>query len=681
MSVLHQNNTLPLIFWERLDICSAMIFSNWNIKRLVFSIFLWVILVVFIVFKIPYLLVKSCSILLIAWVSIPQVLSSIEDLYLYKTIKVQMFMVVVALSTILVDSVLEGCGLLILFEIACFIETLSISMAMYNFPSSVLNIHNATVKTLGKNYVIYKSFLDLEIGDIIFIDPTHTVPVNCIYIGKEGTFISNKYISGESQQVLVSTGEHINAGAINEGSCILKLKVTSTESILLQLYRAVQDVKKANESTKFGHHINIYLICITLSVAIYGLYLFFYGNMLLHPNGLLYKLACALTVLSPCALVISTPIAYISCFGVAFLLGCLCFNMHKLQNLHQHNHFVFDKTGTLTDDAKLLWDGVLLGTHTDADNIKILSMLAMQYSTHFICATIIPTFTKDEQKLHLKTTLLSVHEDIGQGISVEYKYKNHEYNFKVGSLDYILKNLPQQDRKKLQKNINILVYDEKIPTTTSKVFCLNINTNTVYGFFVEFSISAQVCSIIRNLQQSGKQVSILSGDNEKLTAIVAKSLNIHSYHGKTSPEDKLNFVLSNNADGIVMIGDGINDTLAMAKADIGIGVTNNQPLSGLINFVADITIPNGISKLPVIILLSKHLDTTIKINVFTSIASIIIGVIATTMHAPLWLCVIIHEGSTILICLVTILRAIIFANFVNTTTNPTTQKTKGKYVC
>jgi Cu2+-exporting ATPase len=449
---------------------------------------------------------------------------------------------------------------------------------------------------------------DVIAGDIILVKPGEKIAVDGL-VTLGSSYVDESMLSGEPVPVLKKENEKVFAGTINQkGSFQFKAVKVGKETMLAQIIRMVQDAQgsKAPVQKLVDKIASIFVpIVIVIAILTYILWFTLGGD-----NGVVQGLLAAITVLiiaCPCALGLATPTAIMVGVGKGAEQGILIKDAESLELTKKVNAIILDKTGTITEGRPQVTG--IQWLHNDDVNKAILVSIERQ-SEHPLAEAVAKHLDG------VATKALSNFDSItGKGAKADY---NNETYF-VGNKTLLAEN-----------NISIPEPLQEQADEWSKL------SNTV----IWFSDSKQALSVvaisdkikktsvhaIKEIQEMGIDLYMLTGDNETTAKAIAEQTGIKHYKAEVLPQHKADFVKELQQQGkvIAMVGDGINDSAALATANVSIAMGKGSDIA---MDVAKMTIiSSDLSKIPQAIRLSKQTVVTIKQNLFWSFIYNLIGI-------------------------------------------------------
>lgn len=525
----------------------------------------------------------------------------------------------------LVNKVMEGVMVITLYEIGKILESKAISKTRKSI-SDLMNIkpEYANLKN-GEEYQQVNPE-EVNVGDIILVKTGEKIPLDGIVLKGEAE-LDNSALTGESAFVKAKEKSKVLSGAINVQG-ILEIKVeknyeNSTVSQILNLVENATD-KKAKTETFVAKAAKIYtpiVLGLALLVAIFMPILIkgstYYDSI--------YKALIFLVISCPCSIAISVPLSYFSGIGKASKKGILIKGSDYLDGIKDIGQILFDKTGTITT-GKFKVSKIKTYNGKYSEN-EILNYFAMgeSFSNHPLAKSILE-MVNDE----IDTTNVKDFEEIS-GKGLKYTYNNME--IKIGNAEFV------DSKEKI---------DEK-----GTILYLKIEDEITGGIVLTDEIKSDAKETIKQLKALGIKTKMLTGDKKEVATRIAKEVNIDEVNSEMLPQDKYNElekVLDNNITGkkVAYVGDGINDSPVLARADIGIsmgGIGSNSAIEA-----SDMVVmTDELKKIIEAIEISKKTNRIIKENLIFSIGvKILILLLSILGIADMWEAVFADVGTTLI---------------------------------
>lgn len=525
----------------------------------------------------------------------------------------------------LVNKVMEGVMVITLYEIGKILESKAISKTRKSI-SDLMNIkpEYANLKN-GEEYQQVNPE-EVNVGDIILVKTGEKIPLDGIVLKGEAE-LDNSALTGESAFAKVKEKSKVLSGAINVQG-ILEIKVeknyeNSTVSQILNLVENATD-KKAKTETFVAKAAKIYtpiVLGLALLVAIFMPILIkgstYYDSI--------YKALIFLVISCPCSIAISVPLSYFSGIGKASKKGILIKGSDYLDGIKDIGQILFDKTGTITT-GKFKVSKIKTYNGKYSEN-EILNYFAMgeSFSNHPLAKSILE-MVNDE----IDTTKVKDFEEIS-GKGLKYTYNNME--IKIGNAEFV------DSKEKIAEKGTILY--------------LKIEDEITGGIVLTDEIKSDAKETIKQLKELGIKTKMLTGDKKEVATRIAKEVNIDEVNSEMLPQDKYNElekVLDNKITGkkVAYVGDGINDSPVLARADIGISM-GGIGSSSAIEASDMVIMTDELKKIIEAIQISKKTNRIIKENLIFSIGvKILILLLSLLGIADMWEAVFADVGTTLI---------------------------------
>ena len=531
------------------------------------------------------------------------------------------------IGAFLIGKEMEGAMVILLYEIGKILESKAVNKSrksiseLMNIKPEYANIKNGDdIETVTPDKV--------NIGDIIVVKSGEKIPLDGI-VTKGEAQIDTSALTGESKLIDVTENSKVLSGSINAQG-LLEIKVTSTYenstvNKILQLVENATD-KKAKTETFVSKAAKIYtpvVIGFAVLVAIFMPLLF---NVTYSES--IYKALVFLVISCPCSIAISVPLSYFSGIGKASKKGILIKGSDYLDGLKDIGTIVFDKTGTITI-GKLEVEEIN-SYKEEMNKEEILKYFAMgeSFSNHPIAKSILKKADMDIDLSQVKN-----YEEIsGKGIKYEFEGKT----IKTGNAKFVEKESSQ---------------------ILGTVLYLKINDEVVGNIVLKDQIKPDAKQAITLLKQMNIKTHMFTGDKKEVAIETAKEVGIPNVVYEMLPADKYNEleeVIKAEPKKTVFVGDGINDSPVLARADIGISMGGIGSSSAI--EASDIAImTDELMKIVEGIKISKNTNKIIKQNLIFSIGVKIATLVLTLLGiADMWQAVFADVGVTLITILNTL---------------------------
>lgn len=449
-------------------------------------------------------------------------------------------------------------------------------------------------------------------GNILLVKPGEKIPVDGI-ITSGSSYVDESMITGEPVPVEKVAGKNVYAGTINQkGSFRFTAEKIGSETFLAQIIKMVEQAQgsKAPVQKLVDKIAGIFVpIVIGISILTFISWII-WGN----ENAFTYALMNAVTVLviaCPCALGLATPTAIMVGIGKGAENNILIKDAESLELAHNITAVVLDKTGTITEGKPAVSDVIFKDEQDMAELQSVLLSIELQ-SEHPLAEAVVRHF---ENKAIQPVILHKIESITGKGVLANYK--NQQYL--VGSPSMMKENKVILDES-LQNNIQQLQQQAK----TVIIFSKNGIARIVLA--ITDIIKENSAFAIMRLQKMGIEVYMLTGDNQQTAKAIAEQVGLKHFKAEVMPAEKAAFIEQLQKEGkiVAMVGDGINDSHALATADVSIAMGKGSDIA---MDVAKMTlITSDLNSIPKAINLSKKTVATIKQNLFWAFIYNIIGI-------------------------------------------------------
>lgn len=586
----------------------------------------------------------SLSIILLATVyfivGVPALINAVEDIVLRKDCNIDVLMTLAAFGAIFMGSGFEGALLLVLFALSGAIED-SVSLKAKNALIELHKIVPVKAYLLEDGELHERAIQDVAIDALVLVRAGEVVPLDGIVVDG-ASMVSLVHLTGESVPVRKIAGDVVPSGArVIDGS--LTVKVThvsqdSTVSRIVQLITEAQGTKPVLEQwfDKFSRRYALTIISLFAFFAVSFPVLF--GMDFLGKEGSIYRSLAFLITASPCALILAVPIAYLSALGACARRGIVLKGGRVLDALEMSRVVAFDKTGTLTLGELTLDDiaGPFEQVSLTKNEVLALAAALERNAVHPIAKAIVKT-SQD------KGLILQQVQDVQviPGYGVEGVIANKHV--------YIGDSIRASSKLSQEASQDLLARAKAVQKEGNIVACMVIENA---AFLLVFSDKARpgIKRMLDALKHSGRKLVMLTGDHFDSAQIIAQQVGLDTFEADLKPEDKLARIAQlSELEGLAMVGDGINDAPALARATVGICM--GQVGSATARGAADvILLHDNIELLDWLFSKAAQTRTIVKQNLFIAIVAILCGTIpALAGFLPLWLAVIVHEGGTVLV--------------------------------
>jgi P-type Cu2+ transporter len=448
---------------------------------------------------------------------------------------------------------------------------------------------------------------DIVVGDVILVKPGEKIAVDGKLLEGE-SYVDEAMLSGEPIPVLKLPGNQVFAGSINQkGSFTFEANKVGADTILARIIEMVRNAQESKAPIqKLVDKVAGIFVPIVIVIAAVS---FLVWNILGGENAFTQGLLAAVTVLviaCPCALGLATPTAIMVGVGKAAQMGILIKDAESLEIAKNLNTIVLDKTGTLTEGKAQVSD--IYGL--DEPELKQILLSIELQSEHPLAAAVVGHFKK--------TQPLSIsHFESFTGKGAQAMYGDKIY--RIGTLKWLSENHIYPENTFQQKA------DEW--ASQGKTLIWFAKPTRIIGLIaISDKLKDSSMEAVKNLHSLGIEVHMLTGDTDASAAHVAKRAGIVNVAAELLPEQKLAYIQDLQKEGkiVAMVGDGINDSAALAQANISIAMGTGSDIA---MDVAKMTIiSSDLNKIPLALKLSAQTVATIRQNLFWAFIYNVIGI-------------------------------------------------------
>ena len=434
-----------------------------------------------------------------------------------------------------------------------------------------------------KEIIFLVENIKLHVGDLVLIKTGEQVPMDCKILWGEAQ-VNEALLTGESVPVLKQKKDALIGGSlVTDGTVKAQVTAIGKDTVLSNILNLVKQAQGEKPPVQqLADKISAVFVPAVISIAVLTFLLNYFAFNITATDSLMRSIA-VLVISCPCAMGLATPAAIAVGLGRAARNGILFRNAKSLELFKNIRTVIFDKTGTLTIGLFNISD--FKSTTIDEAEFKRIVFSLEKYSNHPIAKAI-----STEWKINNAINWKKIEEIKGTGMQAEDAEGNI---YQLGS----------------HKIAAALTTD-----ATHSAYLLK--NNLLVGWIdLDDAIREEAKNVVSYLHKKNIQTILLSGDSLERSKKVADALGIKEVHAEKSPEEKLKLVEKLNAVApVAMVGDGINDAPALAKATIGISMSDATQLA--MQSAQVVLMNKGIRHLPLALGLGKHTFITIKENLF-----------------------------------------------------------------
>ena len=459
--------------------------------------------------------------------------------------------------------------------------------------------NHAIIEKEGKEETV--TLDEIQKGDIIICKPGEKIAVDGEVI--EGTtHINESFITGESVPVKREKGSKVIAGSINyEGTIKYKAEKIGKESTVSEIVRLVVEATNTKAPiAKIADKISGYFVPTIIIIAIisFAIWLAISKNLATAIN----IFVTILVVACPCSLGLATPLAIVISSGKASKKGILVKTSEALENAHKIKTICFDKTGTLTKGELTISKIYNYSNLEEKEIIKKVASIENK-SEHPIARAIVEKAKEEKIELDQINNFKAI---AGYGVVAEIQEQEKSHNYLIGN-------------KKLMQENNIQIPKEddetKLVTEGNSILYVAQDQKIIALIGVKDTIKEESKEIIEKLKKRKIEVIMLTGDNEKTAKAIAKQLGIEKVIANVLPKQKAEEVKKLKQNGLVMMcGDGINDSVSLVTANIGVSISSGTDIA--MDSAEVVLMNDNLEKIEELIEISRKTIKNIKQNLF-----------------------------------------------------------------
>ncbi|PSR57168.1 copper-translocating P-type ATPase [Adhaeribacter arboris] len=455
---------------------------------------------------------------------------------------------------------------------------------------------------------------DIQPGQLLLVRPGEKIPVDG-QLAFGSSFVDESMISGEPVPIAKQVGDKVFAGTINQkGSFRFIAQKVGSDTLLAQIIKLVQQAQGSKAPVqKLVDKIAGIFVPVVVGLALLS---FIMWLVLGGTNGFTQGLLAFVTVLviaCPCALGLATPTAIMVGVGKGAESGILIKDAESLEQAHRLNALVLDKTGTITEGkpvvSNLIWAQETLARQTE---LKSILLTLEQQSEHPLAEAIVRYLREKSVSTLPLTDFNSV---TGQGLQADFGGRT----YRIGSLPFMV-------AEKIHLSTEFSDLADTWAEAAQTIIFLAEEQQVVAILSIADKVKETSAKAIQTLQEQGLTVYMLTGDNTRTAASVARQVGITHFQAEVMPSDKADFVKKLQSQGKIvgMVGDGINDSQALAQADVSIAMGKGSDIA--IDVAKMTLITSDLQLLPKAIKLSRQTVQAIRQNLFWAFIYNLIGI-------------------------------------------------------
>ena len=540
--------------------------------------------------------------------------------------------IVSVIGACLVGKTMEGIMVITLYEIGKILEARAVNKTRKSI-SSLMDIKPEYANLKISEEIKQVSPEEVKIGDLIVIKTGEKIPFDGEIISGNAK-INNSALTGESRLIDSMVGDKVlSGGIVSEGLIEIKVEKTYENSTVAQILNLVENAtdKKAKTETTVSKLAKIYTPVVFVLAILVAVFMPLVIQNVTYSDSI-YKALTFLVISCPCSIAISVPLSYFSGIGKASKRGILVKGSDYLDGFKDIGEVIFDKTGTITTGNFNVSKIQTFDDEYSENDVLELFAIGESFSNHPIAKSIINKFEKEIDASKVK----EYKEISGKGIEYQIDGKK----IKIGNKNFAGEQTTKEDK-------------------TGTNLYLNVDGKTVGSIILSDEIKPDAKAAIERLNKLGIITKMFTGDSKEIALEIAKQVGISKVEYEMLPQDKyskLEEEINGNKTNkkISFVGDGINDSPVLARADIGISMGGIGSSSAI--EASDVVImTDELLKITEGIQISKKTNRIIKQNLIFAIGvKILVLLLSILGIATMWQAVFADVGTTLITILNTI---------------------------
>ena len=616
---------------------------------------------------IDYFLIDIFSLAALLAAAGPVYRSAFQAIRVNHEVNINVLMSIASIGAVVIGAYTEAGMVMVLFAVGEALEGYAANRSRDSIRSLMEVVPNSATLLVPQNGAFRPqqvSVSALRIGDRLLVKPGERIPMDGEVISGTSS-VNQAPITGESGLVEKHPGDSVFASSITgEGSLEIVVTRLAEDNTISRVVKLVEEAQEKRAPTQrfvdqFARFYTPFIVILSAVVMIVPP--LFFGEPFLNPNpdtfGWFYRGLALLVVGCPCALVISTPVTLISAISNAARNGVLVKGGLHLESLSKVQSIAFDKTGTLTQGKPAVVSILtpdctceITPGHSRPSNYcpSCLDLLALvsaveEHSEHPLAQAVL----QEAERLQLRDQYppaQTVSALAGRGITGQIGNQM----VTVSSHNHFHELIPEK-----------LDHHDRIEAETRKGYTpLMVTVDGVYRGTISVADTLRPTShaALTQLKALGlKGLIMLSGDNQAAAEVIGKQIGVTDIRAELLPEDKITAVeeLISAYGSVAMIGDGINDAPALARADVGIAIGAAQGGTAQALETADIALmSDNLERIPFALKLSRAAMRTIRVNVgFVVAIKFVFLILVLAGLGTMWMAVFADTGASLLVTL------------------------------
>lgn len=567
-----------------------------------------------------------------------------------KKLNVSALMTVAVTGAFLIGQWAEAAMVMVLFTLANKLEDRTVEKAKASL-AELLALTPNTALTLVDEQWQSIPVAEISVNSLVRVNAGERIPLDGI-LQEGNTLVDASAFTGESLPEEKNQGDQLLAGSINlTGSVIIKVSAASGNTALAQMTRLIEEAQAQQAPIqgfidKFAAIYTPLVFGIALAAVVF--LPLFTGHTWLTA---IYSALVLLVIACPCALVLAAPVTLAAALTQAAKQGVLIKSGAHLEAARKIGLVAFDKTGTLTLGQPALQEVIYFADEEVSKTQQLAGALA-NFSQHPVAKVLAASYQQTVAELENKSLEFSqVQDHASGGVAGILTATNERYL--LGNLPWLLEQMQANASEKidLAEAENWQAQVTKLEAQGFTVSCLATENTLLAAFAFQDELRPYAAKSLASLKQQGKDLALLTGDNQISAEVFANKLGISQIFSRQTPQSKAEYIQATQAKGIqvAMVGDGINDGLALTQADLGISL--GQAGTDLAREAAAVTLMrNNLNQLPYLFNLAKRSHSLIVQNLSLALGiKLLILVLALFGLGNMWLAVLADVGVSLLV--------------------------------
>jgi Zn2+/Cd2+-exporting ATPase len=605
--------------------------------------------------------VDLLSIAAMAIAGIPIAASAWRSLWHNRALTINALMTIAALGALIIGAYTEAGMVMVLFAIGEALEGYTAARARHAIRSMLEVAPQQALRLTRQHGELHEEYVavgELQVGNTIIVKPGERLPMDGV-VRAGASSVNQAPITGESRLIEKEAGSGVFAGSINgEGTLEIEVTRLAADTTISRMIALVEEAQERRAPVqrfvdRFARYYTPAVVILALLVAFVPP--LFFGQPFWNPSpdqfGWLYRALALLVIACPCALVISTPVSVISAISAAARSGVLIKGGAILEELSRVRAIAFDKTGTLTAGKPMVvaLQSAACEAHAAAercgacDDVLALAAAVERRSEHPLAQAIMQESSRRGLAGRYPTAE-GVTALVGRGVCGRVE----DQDVVIASHSYFEQHIPHQ---KAVCQAAHQATDAGFTPVMVGAAGQFVGTITLADTVRESSRTA-----IAALQQRGmRAIVMLSGDQRQTAERIAADVGVQEVRAELLPAQKVAAIqaLQQRHGSVAMVGDGINDTPALAAANVGIAIGGAHGGTHQAMETADVTLmQDDLRLLPFTLQLSQRAMRTIGINVALSLVIKVVFLLLTLVGlGTMWMAVVADVGTALLVIL------------------------------